>query len=117
MARRLDKTWADYVILGLSPALIMLLVGSLMHFLLVAGYVGDYDGRLSWILNCFVMAILLIGRISTEEGKEKAVMYGIALTGAMALAVARFIVQPLIGWCVLAVVWWSAHKLTWDCTL
>lgn len=115
--RRLDKTWADYVTIGLSPALIMLLIGSLMYFLLAVGYAGDYDDRLKWILNCFVLAIVLIGRISIEEGKEKAMFYGLALTGAMFLAVARFIQQPFIGWCVLGVVWWSAHKLTWDCTL
>src|SRR6476659_5585426 len=84
MARRLDKTLADYVTLALSPALIMLLVGSLMFFLLLAGYRGDYNDRLNWIMGCFVLAIVLIGRISMEEGAEKAVLYGVALTGAMA---------------------------------
>src|SRR5688572_4432831 len=117
MPLRLDKTWADYIAIAVSPALIMLLVGSLMYFLLLAGYSGDYNERLRWIIGWFVMAIVLIGRISMEEGAEKAVVYGLALTGAMALAMAQFLEQPLVGWCVLAVVWWSAHKLTWDCTL
>ncbi len=116
MARRLDKTLADYVTIALSPALIMLLVGSLMYFLLLVGSRGQYQDRIQWIMSCFVLAIVLIARISMEEGKEKAMLYGLALTGAMALAIGRFTEQAMVAWLVLAVVWWSANKLTWDCT-
>ena len=41
MAKRLHQTTADYVVVALSPALIMTLVGSLMYFLLAVFYRGE----------------------------------------------------------------------------
>jgi len=110
-------TSIDYVVIALSPALIMALVGSLCFFLLEIGYQGEFGGRLNWILFCFVFAIVLIARISIEEGKEKALFYGLALSGAVALAVLKFVPSPFIAWGLIAVVWWCANKLTWDCTV
>jgi len=110
-------TSIDYVVIALSPALIMALVGSLCFFLLEIGYHGQYGGRLNWIMFWFVFAIVLIARISIEEGKEKALLYGLALSGAVAVAVLRFVDSPFVAWILMAVVWWCANKLTWDCTV
>jgi hypothetical protein len=39
-------TLADYIIIAISPALIMALVGSLVFFLLELFYQGQYQARL-----------------------------------------------------------------------
>jgi hypothetical protein len=117
MARRLDKTLADYVTIAISPVLIMAMVGSLMFYLLAVAYGGEYSERLTWILSCFVVAIVLIARISIEEGKERAGLFAVALGFAVGLAIMRFVNSAPIVWVVMGVVWWASHKLTFDCTL
>ncbi len=117
MARRLAPTLADYMAIAISPALIMGLVGSLAFFLLDLTYRGQHADRLQWILSWFVMAIVLIARIAIVEGGERASMFGVALGGVMMLAVLRFapgflLLTPFL----LALIWWSAHELTWNCT-
>ncbi|HVA45735.1 MAG TPA: DUF4129 domain-containing protein [Pirellulales bacterium] len=110
-------TSVDYVVIALSPFLIMLLVGSLSFFLLELGYRGELTTRLRWILFWFVIGTVGIARISMEEGAERASIYGLGLAGAVALAAWRLVDSPFLCWGLMAVVWWCAHKLTWDCTL
>jgi hypothetical protein len=43
---------ADYVVIAISPALIMALVGSLVFFLLRVFYQGEYQERLHWVMAC-----------------------------------------------------------------
>src|SRR6478672_8014767 len=90
MPRRLHQTMADYVVIAISPALIMALVGSLVFFLLRVFYQGEFQERLHWVMACFVFAAVLIGRISIEEGLERAMMFGAALAVVMGLAANRF---------------------------
>src|SRR5258708_747986 len=115
--RRPEMTSIDYVVIALSPALIMALVGSLCFFLVEIGYQGPFKERLNWIMFWFVFAIVLIARISIEEGKEKALLYGLALSGAVALVVMRLMDSVVVALALMAVVWWCANKLTWDCTV
>ena len=117
MPRRLDKTLADYVTIAISPVLIMALVGSLVFFLQEVFYQGNYEGRVTWILSLFVMAIVLIGRISIEEGNQRAVLFAIPLAVAVGLAIMQFSDGGLLHFGLMALCWWSAHKLTWDCTV
>jgi hypothetical protein len=119
---RLRMTNADYVAIAVAPALIMALVGSLVFFLIEVLYVGNYTGRLNYVFALFVFATVLIARIAIEFGGEHAMKYGLALGGITFLALERFIehpgpFSPLINATLLAVVWWCAHQLTWDCTL
>ena len=44
MVRRLRQTLMDYMVIGISPALIMGMVGSLLFFLLTVFYHGQYAG-------------------------------------------------------------------------
>src|SRR5580704_4228135 len=112
-----QKTLADYVVIAISPVLIMTLVGSLVYFLLQLTYHGEYEGRLKWILFWFISAAVLVARIAIEQGKEYASLFGIALTVAVALAAIRLVDQFLLAWLLLAICWWCTWKLTWDCTL
>ena len=113
--KRLHMTLADYVVIAISPALIMLLVGSMMFFMVTVIYGGAWEGRLRWILFCYVIGIVGVARISIEEGLERATIFGIALALAVALATIQFL-GPLVL-LILFFVWWATHKLTWDCTL
>lgn len=123
--QRLQKTLTDYLVIAITPALIMSLIGSLTFFLITVFYDGPFEGRLHFICAMFIMATVLIGRISMEEGTEHAVMYSIPLGLAAMLAVTNLVeiqsqslreVSGLINIGLLAIIWWSAHKLTWDCT-
>ncbi len=126
MARRLQQTMADYVVIAISPALIMTLVGSLVFFLLAVFYQGEFTARLHWVMICFVFAAVLISRIAIEEGFERAAPFGAALAMVVGLASNRFMEYQgtwidsfswLINWSLIALVWWCAHRLTWDCTV
>jgi hypothetical protein len=126
MARRPQQTAYDYVVVALSPALIMTLVGSLVFFLITVFYQGAFPARLHWVMACFVFAAVLIGRISIEQGLERAMPFGAALAIAVGIAANRFVEYQgswidhfgwLINWTLIGVIWWCAHKLTWDCTV
>jgi len=121
MPGRLDyqNTLADYVAIAISPVLIMMLVGSLVFFLLEIFYDGVFHERLRFILAMFVMAAVLIGRISIEEGSERAAVFALALAAVTAMAVYKLVSGDgmLVSLVLMGVIWWCAHKLTWDCTL
>jgi len=125
MATRYNKTLADYVVIAISPALIMTLVGSLVFFLLEIFYQGNFTGRLHYILTLFIFAAVLIGRISIEDSKERAALFAVPLAIATLLAITRFVqFQGVLGQASLIIncglvglIWWCAHKLTWDCTM
>jgi hypothetical protein len=127
-ANRPQPTLADFLAIAISPALIMVLVGSLVLFLLEIFYLGQYEARLRWIMLCFVFATVLIARIAMTPGiAERASLYGLALAAATFIALQMFIKYPpglpvagftwAINLVIMTVIWWCAHKLTWDCTL
>ncbi len=125
MATRYNKTLADYLVIAVSPALIMTLVGSLVFFLLEIFYQGNFTGRLHYILTLFIFAAVLIGRISIEDSKERAALFAVPLAIATLFAITRFVqFQGVLGQASLIIncglvglIWWCAHKLTWDCTM
>src|SRR5450759_781180 len=111
------KTLADYLVISISPVLIMLLVGRLSFFLIEVFFRGPAIGSLPWVMFWFVMAIVLVSRIGIEQGTGPAVVYGLALAVATWLYLIRIHPAFILGMILLGVVWWCAHKLTWDCTL
>ena len=126
MGKRLPKTLADYVAIAISPALIMVLVGSLVFFLAALFYQGGYPARLNIVLGLFVFGSVLIARISIEQGRTRAAPFALALGAAVAFALFRFVeysgaippgLSMFVNLALMAVVWWSADKLTHDCTV
>src|SRR5579871_3339913 len=121
-----QQTLADYVTIALSPVLIMALVGSLIFFLLEVLYVGQYSGRMQWTLFFFVFGMVLIARISIEQGGGKATLYGLVMALVVWFALQAFMEYPAgspmkalggaINIGLIAIAWWCAHRLTWDCT-
>lgn len=125
MKEKLHPTLPDYVAIAINPVLVMGLVGSLVYFLLELLYLGNYPDRLQFSLTMFVLAIVLISRISMEDGFEHAAPYGIALAIVVGLALNRYIdyrggrwasLGWLINWGLMALTWGCAHKLTQDST-
>jgi hypothetical protein len=125
MPRRLNKTLVDYLVIAISPALIMLLVGSLVFFLIEVFYQGTFQDRLQFIFAMFVIGAVLIGRISIERGREHAALFALPLGIVTLVAINKFVefqgamasLSFFINCGLVAIVWWSADKLTWDCTL
>lgn len=124
-AEREPPTAADYAVTALSPVLVMLMVGSLVFFLVEVLYAGKYSDRLLYTLFFFVGAAVLVARISIQTDPGRALMYGIALAIVTYIALLAYVEYPKgwlnsWGWLVnlglMLVIWWSAHKLTWDCT-
>ena len=111
------KTLADYLVIAISPVLIMVLVHSLCFFLVQVFYRGEAAGSVRWVLFWFVLAVVLIARIGIEQGDGHAMAYGLALAGATWFYLARVQSNVLFGAILLGVVWFAAHKLTCNCTL
>src|SRR5262245_23577516 len=118
MPRRTPQTLADYLVVGICPGLIMFLVGSLMWFLVEIFYQGEFRLRMLFVMAMFVMGIVGIARISMESGFERASLFGFPFAAVIVMAIMAFIKDGLIvGVPLMILVWWAAHKLTWDCTL
>src|SRR5208283_4864654 len=111
------KTVADYMVIALSPILIMALVGSLCFFLIEVFYRGQMIGGVCWVMFWFIIGIVLVSRIAIEKSTEHAIIYGLGLAVATWLFMMRTQPAYLLGIVLLAIVWFCAHKLVWDCTL
>lgn len=123
---RLKPTPFDYLVIAVNPALIMVLIGSVVYFLLELYYQGQYPERLHFCLTMFVFSAVLIARISMEDGWEHAAPFGVALGVAICAAMHRFVSYKgsqleTVGWLInyglIALTAFCAYKLTWDCTL
>lgn len=127
MTKKVRPSLADYVGIVIGPLLIMALVGSLVFFLLLILYEGFYETRLQVILFSFVFAIVLIARLSMRSDlAPRAGLYGAVLGVLVWLGLQRFVMYPpeaplgewrwLVHLGLMALIWWAAHRLTWDCT-
>lgn len=115
----------DLVVLVASPALIMVMVGSLVWFLVDVLKPTAYPDRLLWCLSFFVFGAVLIARLAIEHGRSYAAVYAAGLGGATFLAMNAFVTYPgdlsgIIGAAVslglMGLAWWLSDRLTWDCT-
>ena len=104
----------------------MLMVGSLVFFLVEVLYAGKYSGRLLYTLFFFVIGAVLVARIAIETDASRATLYGLLFGAVTYVALLAYVEYPGGGWLksfgwlvnlgLLLLIWWSAHKLTWDCT-
>src|SRR5690348_3906982 len=122
-----NQTLADYVALAISPALIMGLVASLVYFLINVLYAGEFVERLRWILFFFVFGAVLIARMTMrDDTSSRAALYGVPLGILTWLGMQIFVEYPegagvrelggVVNAGLIGLVWWCAHRLTWDCT-
>ena len=83
LPQRPTRTLADYMVIAISPVLIMFLVGSLCFFLIEVFYRGQAVAGVRWVLFWFVIAIVLVSRIGIEQSTGHAAVYGLALAAAL----------------------------------
>ena len=114
---RPTKTLADYLVIGVSPALIMVMVHSVCFFLVEVFYRGEAAGGVRWVLFWFVLAVVLIARIGIEQGDGQAMVYGLALACVTWLYLSTVQPNVVFGALLLGIVWFTAHKITCSCTL
>jgi hypothetical protein len=122
------STVADHVVTALSPALVMGLVGSLTFFLVEVFYGGAYGPELRWELFFFVFGAVLCARISLMGDiiAGRAPIYAGVLGVLVWIGTMRFISYPpgspaeplcgLINAGLVGLIYWSAYKVTRDCT-
>jgi len=111
-------TELDYAIIAVAPALIMVLVGSLVLFSVGIFYDGPHAWRLNFIMCMFVMGIVANARVGIEEGGARAAILGGILGVCVLAAVMRFVPEAVILTVVLlGVVWWLSTRLVYDCTV
>ncbi len=122
---RPQMTLVDYIIIAITPALIMVLIGSLVHFLMAVCYSGGFGGRITYVMSLFVFASVLIARISIEEGRERSILFAAPLAFATLFVSGRFVEfqGPLASFSfvinagLIVLIMWCADRLTWDCTV
>jgi hypothetical protein len=124
---RLKQSFADYVAIAISPALLIALIGSLVFFLIEVLYSGVYQGRLQWILFFYVFGIVLASRVGMTEGiANRSGLYALVLSALTWVGLLIYVkfppenpaapLAPFINGGLILLAWWCAYKLTWDCT-
>ncbi len=125
MAKKDGSALIDLAAVTLAPAFIALMVGSLVFFLIEVIHPGPYAGRLHWTFFFFTVGAVLIARITIEQGRARAGVYAAGLAAACFVAMLQFVeyptplmkaLGPLINLALMALVWFCADRLTWDCT-
>ena len=109
------NSFGNVVVEIVGPLLIMLMIGSLAFFMLEVSYGGQYTQDLKWKFGLFTFAAVLISRISIQLGFERAAIYGLVLALAILFVTSRYI-SAMMAAPIIAMIWWSASRLTWDCT-
>ena len=115
----------DLLAVALSPLLIFFMVGSLVAFLIEVIYRGAYTGRLLWTFFFYTAGTVLVARITIEQGRARAGVYALGLGAACLVAMLAFVeypagalqaLGPVVHVGLMALVWFCADRLTWDCT-
>ena len=125
MSLRNRFTLSDYAVMAICPALIILLLSSLVSFLILCAYQGSYTGRVIYIWFMFILGAVYIARLSIEESRQYAFGYAAILGIATFFVLSRFQsvsgtaanFAPFITAGLIAIVWFLADRITYDCTL
>ncbi len=122
---RLTATALDAAAVAVSTALIIGMVGSLVFFLIIAFYRGQYDSRLMYIFGLYTAATVLVARIAIDSGRAYANAFSFPLAFVSILAILRFVtisgplapLSWLINIALLAITWFLSDRITFDCTM
>lgn len=115
----------DYTLIAINPALIVLMVSALLHFLAYVFYQGEFQTRLIWILLFFTIGAVGVSRIAIEQGHSYAASYALPLAVVTWLAIKKYVefsgawasFSGLLNALLIAVAWFLSYKLTRDCTV
>ncbi len=123
--RRPQPTTADYLLAGLSPALIIGMINCLVFFLIIVIYRGDFTVRLMYLLGLYTLGSVMVARIAIEQNRAVAFGYMLGLGAAGLFVIQRFVafegvlaafsIPIVLGFLVLIA--FLADRITFDCTL
>lgn len=89
---------ADWLVLAVTPALLVSLVSCLLFFVVDILYRGRHGGRMEWILFFSTVGMVLIGRVRLiDEIAKRASLYSAALGGLVWIGLCMYIPPPE-GW-------------------
>jgi hypothetical protein len=125
LSKRHSLTISDYAVVALCPSLIVLLLSSLVYFVILCVYKGEYSSRLGYIWFMFILGTVNIARLSIEQSRSYATAYAAVLGIATFFVLGRFQtfaggaagVAPIVNLFLIAGVWFLADRITYDCTL
>ncbi len=89
--RRPQPTTADYLLAGLSPALIIGMINCLVFFLIIVIYRGDFTVRLMYLLGLYTLGSVMVARIAIEQNRAVAFGYMLGLGAAGLFVIQRFV--------------------------
>lgn len=118
-------TFSDFAVMAIAPTLIVLLLSSLVYFVILCVYRGGYPLRLGYIWFMFILGAVNLARLSIEESRKYAFGYAAALGIATFFVLGRLgtvsgpaaALAPLVNGLLIAIVWFLADRITYDCTL
>ena len=90
MSQRHVESITGVIIAAISPILIMFMVGSLVFFATHCFNDGSYSLRLRIASGLFVMAAVLVSRISIEQGREYASTFAVPLSIVTLLSMFKY---------------------------
>lgn len=89
---------ADWLVLAVTPALLVSLVSCLLFFIVDILYRGQHGGRMEWILFFSTVGMVLIGRVRLiDEIAKRAGLYSAALGGLVWIGLCMYLPPPE-GW-------------------
>jgi hypothetical protein len=129
------RTATDYLIDGLTPLLIFVMVFTFLFFLLDVRYIYTEVGNanLRVFAFCIVMGVVALNRLIARDGSEESILYIFALGGAVAfytfcapdlyqgVSEDSFLSNPYLctalNMVIVAFVWWLCNRLTHECCI
>jgi hypothetical protein len=114
---RRTKTAADYAAIAIAPVLIFIMISSLVNFLTLVLYRGDFPERIQWTFLMVTMGSVAAARLSIEQDRGKSLGYLIALGGAAFFVLVRFAANPAFSLVLLTLIAWLSDVIVRDCTL
>ena len=117
MSQRNVDSITGIIIATIAPVLIMFMVASLVFFATHCFYGGGYHLRLRIAAGLFVMAAVLVARISIDDGREYAAWFAVPLAAVTILSMMKYTGAGWLSIPLVAFIWWSTDRLTWDSTV
>jgi Domain of unknown function (DUF4129) len=114
---RRTKTAADYAAIAVAPVLIFIMISSLVNFLTLVVYRGNFPERIQWTFLMVTMGSVAAARLSIEQDRGKSLGYLFALAAAAFFVLTRFAANPLFSIVLLGLIGWLSDVIVRDCTL
>jgi len=131
------RSATDWLIDGLTPLMIFIMVYSVIFFLLDVRYVYTevHDLNLRFVAFAFVMGVVALNRLIARDGSDESILYMGGLAGAIGFytfattgafdvgAVSRNFMNSnaylatAFNMCIVAFIWWLVNRLTHECSV